>query len=81
VSGPDYCAPAAKLFTAAHIRDPLVRAQEDAPGRMATVGTTVCGLEMILANLWQLLDFDPGGKVCEACASGKTISEEQGALI
>jgi hypothetical protein len=78
---PDYCASAAVVFTQAHIRDPLVRAQGDAAGKAATVGVTVCGLPMTVADLWQLIDLEPGDPVCPQCVSGKTISEEQGALL
>lgn len=78
---PDYCAPAAFVFAVAHIRDPLARAQEDAGGIAATVGQTLCGLPMSVAELWQLLDFDPQGNVCSRCLSPESAENEQGALL
>lgn len=78
---PDFCAPAAFVFTVAHIRDPLARAQEDAGGIAATVGQTLCGLPMMVADLWQLLDFDPQGNVCSRCLAPESASEEQEALL
>jgi hypothetical protein len=78
---PDFVAPVHKLFTVVHIRDRSVPARVEAPGQTATVGKTLCGLDMLNADFWQLLNLEPGDKVCPRCLSGETISEEQGALL
>lgn len=75
----DYTAPAAFVLTKLHIRDPAIAATEGAPGRDATCGQTVCGQPMLAAQLWMLLDLEPGDAVCPACLGQP--AHEQGALL
>ena len=78
---PDYCASASKLFTVAHIRDPGAKCKDETSGQPATCGKTVCGLDMTLADLWQLINLEPGDRVCTRCQSPESAESEQGALL
>jgi hypothetical protein len=78
---PDYVAPVHKVFTVVHIRDRSAPARVEAPGQSASTGKTVCGLDMLDADFWQLLDLEPTDTVCPRCLSPGSASPEQGALL
>jgi hypothetical protein len=78
---PDYVAPVHKLFTVLHVKDPSQPARVEAPGQSASTGKTLCGLDMLDADFWQLINLEPDDKVCGHCVSGTAITEEQGALM
>jgi hypothetical protein len=63
----DYTAPAAKVFTVAHI----------AGGD----GRTVCGIEMEPGDLWQPVEVREGDRVHRACEQPEPGEAEQGALL
>ena len=78
---PDYVAPVHKLFTVVHVKDPSQPARVEAPGQSASTGKTLCGLDMLDADFWQLLNLEPTDTVCPRCLSPETITEEQGSLL
>lgn len=64
-----YVAPAAKLFTEAHI-------SATAPG--SPVQVTVCGREMDPADCWIELELAPGERVCPGCLG---VPEDEQAVL
>lgn len=65
-----YVAPAARLFTEAHI-------PATAPG--SPVQVTMCGRDMDPADVWMDVDLAPGERVCPGCLG--VPEDEQGALL
>ena len=80
MTDPVYVAPARWPFTVLHEKDPSAPAMGWGPGQEATEGETVCGEPMKVAEAWQLLERQPGDRVCLGCA-GEGLSEEQGSLL
>jgi hypothetical protein len=64
---PDYCAPAATVLTLLHVVDPSAPWVHDLKGDGTTYGSTMCGLPMLTAQSWQLIEQLPGEKVCPQC--------------
>lgn len=77
---PEYVAPARWPLTVLHLRNPSVPAMADGPQRDATEGVTQCGEVMKASDLWQLVEREPGDRVCPGCR-GEDRSEEQGSLL
>ena len=72
-----YIAPAARVFTVAHVRDEEVQATG------CPDGETVCGMPLEPAEFWMPLTLRPGDRVCPGCADpGRAGGEgEQGVLL
>ncbi|HMG65745.1 MAG TPA: hypothetical protein VK599_22595 [Streptosporangiaceae bacterium] len=62
-----FIAPAAKVFTEAHL-----------PGGD---GRTACGIECAEADLWMPVELRPGDRVHQACLAPELFTQEQGALL
>jgi hypothetical protein len=80
----DYCAPASKVLTRVHVRNPdALSVRDNGHSRpeddKSTIGETVCGQPMFCADLWQLVDLLPSDTVCAGCL-GEPVAE-QGALL
>jgi len=74
VSG--YIAPAAKVFTVAHVRD------EEVQSSGCPDGETICGMPLEPAEVWLPLTLRPGDRVCPVCADPEQAgTEEQGTLL
>lgn len=73
---PDYVAPVRPVLIA-HIRDRTACGLDEAPGQSATCGKTACGLDMVLADLWQIIDLEPSDKVCPRCLSLEAAGEPE----
>ena len=75
VSG--YIAPAAKVFTVAHVRD------EEVNSTGCPEGETICGMPLEPAEIWMPITLRPGDRVCAGCADpGRAGGEgEQGMLL
>lgn len=72
----DYCAPADRPLSVLHVFDPSRRGKEWTPSQVATSGWTMCGLELVCAELWQLIERQDGDTVCHACL-GEPDPEER----
>jgi hypothetical protein len=72
-----FCAPASKVVTVLHLRDPAVAASEKPE---PSDGATRCGLPLLVAELWVPIaeeEMRPGDSVCRGC---RGIADEQGAM-
>jgi hypothetical protein len=80
VSDPEYVAPARWAFTVLHLKDPGVPSRPGGPAQEAAEGMTRCGELMKASDLWQLVEREPGDRVCPGCL-GEDLAEEQGSLL
>lgn len=77
---PEYVAPARFVLTVLHVKDPAAPSRPGNPGQEAAEGSTRCGLLLLASELWQMVEREPGDRVCERCL-GEDLSEEQGSLL
>lgn len=80
----DYYAPAVRILTRLHLRNPDVPVVRDVSSsrldeQKSTIGETLCGEPMYCADLWQLLEMLPGDRVCGACL-GEPEGEQEALL-
>ena len=73
-------APASKPLTYLHLVDPSQPWVHDIKGDESTNGTTMCGLPMLTAQNWQLLEQLPGERICPKC-SGDGFHDVQEILL
>lgn len=69
-----YVAPATEVLVQSHVRDPA-----GVPGDGAE-GVTVCGRQMLRAELWLPVQLLPGDRVCRGCAGAPGPVAEQATL-
>ena len=70
-----YVAPATEVLDEAHVRDPGAAPADGSDGG------TVCGREMLRAELWLPVRLLPGDRVCGGCAGVPDVVAEQATLL
>src|ERR1039458_4035120 len=60
-----YIAPARYVLTVLHRKDPSIPPLTKGPG--PAEGVTLCGLPLLLAELWRPVDSRDGDQMCEGC--------------
>jgi hypothetical protein len=63
-----YVAPARFVLTVLHRKDPGIPPVTAGPD--PSDGVTVCGLPLLLAELWRTVDYRQEDRLCDGCWSG-----------
>lgn len=73
-------APASRVLTVLHVVDQSAPWVTDTRGGTSTTGSTVCGLPMLTAENWQLIEQRPGEPLCPRCADPSRPAAAEEAL-